>query len=110
MKTQIEVVTITLTTTELSSLIAGAVEKAISPLRERIDSLQREDKMMSLAEAAKVAGVSVQTLRSYISEGRDHPKHHQPIKLVATLTKGGHYRIGSRDLSEYMGLFKSRRV
>lgn len=108
MKTQIEVVTITLSSHELASLIANAVEKAIKPLRERIDTLQREEKEVSLAVAAKQMGVSVQTLRSYISEGRLHPHHRKPVKLAATVTKGGHYRINTSALREYVALFRTQ--
>ncbi len=50
--------------------------------------MKEEEKLYTVAEAAKVINVCVETIRRYIADGR----------LPALKLPGGHYRIGQADL------------
>lgn len=103
----LQIVTITMTTDQLADAISAAVERAVAPLRQEIKDLtQSDDKMLSLTDAAKRAGVSANTIRDYILIGRLHRKSRQVLKLQAATTTGGHYRVKVSDLEAYMALFQ----
>lgn len=111
MQSEVKIIHLTLTQEEFSQAVEEAAAKLVAPVLQKLEALcsQQRDSLTT-AQAAKRAGVSVNTLKNYIVRGRLHPKRKKPVCLPASVTEGGHYRISREELDNFQSLFSVHRT